>query len=323
MPQRDAHRITPTCPRCGYDQSGAVGTWAECCPIHGNCPECGTRFHWSDLYNPSRQDIPWMVEHARGMTDAGWRTPKMLARLVWPPGFWGGVGVLVRVRPLILLLWCLALSALLHLAIGVVLYQTQFSRTRLWYPPASGVTDAEIGADAAWVSLVGGVIETGVPYRGLRSFWANFLSVDVLGFSTPMWSVAILGFTLIWIIIMLVVPVTRRAAKLRVAHIARAGILSVFASVLVIELARCVMAAHLLWRGSLLLPAIGWSVRSASGLLFLWTVWWWRTAAKRGWSLGAAKGLVSLATLGGLLGAAVASILTNMNEVSWWMVRWF
>ena len=34
------------CPRCGYDLSGAVAAWEDCCPLTGVCSECGYRFEW-------------------------------------------------------------------------------------------------------------------------------------------------------------------------------------------------------------------------------------------------------------------------------------
>lgn len=36
----------PSCPRCGYDFSGAVASWDTACPLTGVCSECGYEFDW-------------------------------------------------------------------------------------------------------------------------------------------------------------------------------------------------------------------------------------------------------------------------------------
>src|SRR5512138_1001196 len=111
--------ITPTCPRCGYDQSGVADAWEDRCPVEGTCPECGTAFAWADLFDPSRRDVPWLAEHARGVRDAARRTPGMLGRLARPCGFWRAVGVYAAVRPWRLGAWCLGCLAAAHAATGV------------------------------------------------------------------------------------------------------------------------------------------------------------------------------------------------------------
>lgn len=91
--------ITPACPRCGYDQSGQAASWQDRCPVEGRCPECGTAFNWADLFDPSRRDVPWLAEHARGARDAARRTPGMLRRMALPHAFWRAVGVHAAARP--------------------------------------------------------------------------------------------------------------------------------------------------------------------------------------------------------------------------------
>ncbi len=56
----------PDCPRCRYDQSGAIATWetAGACPLAGRCPECGLEFRWSELLCPARTIPWWSFEHA-------------------------------------------------------------------------------------------------------------------------------------------------------------------------------------------------------------------------------------------------------------------
>ncbi len=98
------------CPRCRYDLSGAVGSWASACPLQGTCSECGAPFEWADVFRPERRVVRGFFEHARG----AWRTPLWsLTTLLWtalPWIYWRRVGD----RPLVLpraWLWPLVASA--------------------------------------------------------------------------------------------------------------------------------------------------------------------------------------------------------------------
>lgn len=55
------------CPRCGYDQRGAMATWKQSCPLQGTCTECGLTYDWVDLIKPYRLEPAWNVEYARGL----------------------------------------------------------------------------------------------------------------------------------------------------------------------------------------------------------------------------------------------------------------
>jgi hypothetical protein len=56
--------VSATCPRCGYDQSGAIATWTDRCPLLGLCPECGLDFEWSRIIRKTRDSLAWSFEHA-------------------------------------------------------------------------------------------------------------------------------------------------------------------------------------------------------------------------------------------------------------------
>ncbi len=324
--------ITPHCPRCGYDQSGEVSTWTDRCPTRGTCPECGTRFDWADLFNPSRQDILWLIDHARSLSDARRRTPQTLHRMAWPPAFWRGVPVTARVRPWVLAAWCLVLLLMLHALTTGAYYHAHASWTRMWFGASatggggvlsSGVSTGELRGLALRVALLDSWIETAQSVTGRRKFRTAFFTTGgVLALRPLLWAAAAAGVTGIWICILTVVPVTRRAAALRSAHIARAAILGLFAACLIVELHRATNAASILWRTPAPQRIAYWINSVGSPLLFLWTVLWWRAAAKSGWSLNRAGPLVALATLAALLGAAVAVLMIDRNAIAWLLVRW-
>ena len=89
--------FTPSCPRCGYDQSGPVASWTAACPLSGLCAECGRAFVWADLFDPKRQDLPWHVEHAPSLFAVALRIPGTAWRMLWPAVFWRLAGVHTRV----------------------------------------------------------------------------------------------------------------------------------------------------------------------------------------------------------------------------------
>lgn len=94
------------CPRCDYDLAGLQHTRTNQLPAapspdapttarperdHGTCSECGLRFEWADLLDPSQRRLAGFFEHASGpvrVIIAAWRT---LAWSLWPPMFWNRV----------------------------------------------------------------------------------------------------------------------------------------------------------------------------------------------------------------------------------------
>lgn len=65
----------PTCPRCGYDQTGALAHRRDA--VVGRCTECGEEFQWADIERRQFARLPGFFEHARGprsMLTSAWRT---------------------------------------------------------------------------------------------------------------------------------------------------------------------------------------------------------------------------------------------------------
>ncbi len=53
------------CPRCGYDVSGVMSTWATECPVEGTCSECGYEFQWKHLLGANLGVPKWFFETAQ------------------------------------------------------------------------------------------------------------------------------------------------------------------------------------------------------------------------------------------------------------------
>ncbi len=80
---------TPICPRCGYDQSGIIATWAESCPLDGVCSECGLEILWAEVLSPNYAPPAWSYEHARRLGVVS--LAATLGRALSPPVFWGSL----------------------------------------------------------------------------------------------------------------------------------------------------------------------------------------------------------------------------------------
>lgn len=59
----------PKCPRCGYDLRGIMETWKNACDLQGICSECGLEFEWGNVLDPRRELPLWNVEYAESLPD--------------------------------------------------------------------------------------------------------------------------------------------------------------------------------------------------------------------------------------------------------------
>ncbi len=325
--------LNPSCPRCGYDQSGTVETWTDHCPVYGQCPECGTRFEWAVLLDPTRVDLPWLVEHTRGWWGLVRRTPGMVGRLVWPRWFWRPVGIHARIGLSWLGCWCVGTLLILHLLTGVGLVFAELQSLRLWYPPNVAVS-ANDRAQVLFDALAGPLLDADakrsprvVPMAPHGGNWqppppsllSGLRSLSVSFGRVPMLFLAILAFSLMWVINLTVMPVTRRAAKLRAAHVVRAAIISVWVALLSVELERVAEACWAAWPGTAVGSVIRIVLPTLQVFAFVWTAVWWGSAARTAWSLPQARLTIVLTTLAGLLAAAALTLWVDMNRVLNWL----
>lgn len=117
-PARPSHAAH--CPRCGYDQRGAMATWSESCPLQGTCTECGLTFHWCEVLRPEKFEPRWCVEFepkVRRIPIAALRT---LRRSFWPWRFWSQLKMSDAIHGLQLAMYvALLLLPALFLYVGV------------------------------------------------------------------------------------------------------------------------------------------------------------------------------------------------------------
>ncbi|MFO0835422.1 MAG: hypothetical protein U0638_10645 [Phycisphaerales bacterium] len=203
---------SPSCPRCGYDLSGAVAAWnhaeSASCPMRGTCSECGLEFAWGEVLNPEISVPAWSFEHARSQHMSRFVRTLLLCFRPWR--LWRSLQMHNSVNPARLVLLVLVGAPAAHLA----LMSLRFVSFALTEPDRRGVltaTDWLLGAaNACWpygdgldwyqINMSGGVTP------------AAFLSFDSV-WGAIWWSIIPLMFVLI--------PITLRSCRVRPAHIAR------------------------------------------------------------------------------------------------------
>tara|TARA_R110000782_G_scaffold45706_10_gene101369 strand:+ start:18353 stop:19312 length:960 start_codon:yes stop_codon:yes gene_type:complete len=315
MPTHGPITTEPTCPRCGYDQSGEVATWSEACPLEGRCPECGTRFRWSDLYDPARQDFPWLVEHTRSIRQRARRTLPTLSRLALPWVFWARVDVHARTDPRAVAGWLVMLFVVLHLLcwLPVSLLIAAIDRG-VW------LTFADLGAMIAALSAieVGAGLITGLLWplafvsgSGYWMWGSNFYNGAAF---LSAWRFPI-GMGLTWFVIMSALPVTRRMAMLRRTHLWRALLFQLTSIVVGFSLLRLLFWVALGTAGNW--AEIAYLVVFV--LVCLWTMVWWICALSIGWKIRSWV-LMTLGTVASIFGgAALVTIEMSVSQILWYL----
>lgn len=293
----------PTCPRCGYDQSGAVAVWTDQCPTHGRCPECGTDFGWADLFNPARKDLRWLVEHTGNPLRQVARTAPTLARMALPWEFWARVDVGKRASPRNLLVW------LLVLAVGSHLFAWAPVSTALmfvWYDVPAREIPAVIG-QYGW-KVIEGPAATGVlwpvAYFESRTLRTGSPFTEYVGERMMIWTLP-LGYGLVWFVILGCLPVTRRIAKVRIAHVARGLLLHGGVLILCLQLTRVFYLFESTSRWA------GYTMFVLFHAVCVWTILWWACAIWKGWAIRSIL-LMVLGTIAGLLGGMTLFTLATL-----------
>jgi hypothetical protein len=317
----------PTCPRCGYDQSGAISAWGRCeparCPLDGVCSECGLEFRWADVMRLPERQVQGLFEHAVGRRQcASWalRTWLMTA---WPAVFWKRVTILAPVHPARLLIWPLVVWAMVWAA-GSLLHNLAYG-VRL-----AGAWAAGTASRADWLPLLEGWTSPCAqprrywPTRGLG--WRPSAELWIGNFAGPV------AMTAAWPLLLLVLRRTMSTARVRTAHIVRATAYSL-AWVPALALLHIADGALSTWRPAVksgLGPYPGLGAASSLVLhdhwpaavlaITLWLGLWWHEAICRGFRLRHGTEVWAFLLIAALLMEVVVVFLTDRGR---WLVAWY
>jgi len=230
------------CPRCGYDLRGAMASWRETCPLEGVCAECGLAFAWGDLLN-ARLSVPrWCIEAQRPHRAFPLQMIGTTWRLLWPAWLLRRLQMHHPIRPRRLAIHTGLLLLLLMAGVSVAngLQAWLFWHSLMVAPPgystASTASGLEVALQAAlqpWSSRSAGrvtvtptVVPAVVPVRipvssggwsqimapasNFRYWWSEAAPLAV-------WLTVPIACALAFACL----PISRRRAKVRWAHIAR------------------------------------------------------------------------------------------------------
>ncbi len=327
---------TPICPKCGYDQSGEIATWTTQCPLQGTCPECGYELSWPDVVNPSRIRLPWYVEHAESKRQLLRRTIPTLWILLIPNRYWCRVTMETPRSLKRYFLWIAILMAILHILTSAAFVVTSFvlttmrnSDTEAWMVNQTPEIQAQFQAylvDTTTFDYWWPLIAESVLYPIVNnSFYYNGLSAIALASAA-----FFIGISVMWCILFVAFPTTRKRSKLRFVHIARAMIICASLPLFLIELARGFDV--LLYIGDVWVPLsrlesqslLIWNV--AVTCLLIWVQWFWISATRIGWKVKARWWeliLVMLASFFGVvLGGGIIAIAAVFEPVVSVALRW-
>lgn len=311
--------VTPTCPRCGYDQSGAIATWDRInppsCPLAGLCTECGHEFRWADVLRPELNRIPWLYEHVRDWWNpvAVWGTWRRATRPSW---FWGHIPLAAEVRPGRLVLWVLLILLPLQIALGSA-YSQQMVQAAGWW--ARGRPGWAPGPNRLLESL----------RAGLRP-WSDLLeSIADLRTGNPRFNgtyclAAGLAVSVLIPLELLVLSSSRADARVRSAHIARAGAYGLTWILPVMLLMAAVLWAQQFAARTSNKSVLGLFERSGlfggppllPSLVLAWVGWWWYQAIVRGFQFRHGRLVWALLMLTALL-LAFSIALTDWGFAQW------
>lgn len=313
-----------SCPRCGYDLRGVVASWTASCPLEGTCAECGLTFRWDDLFTGHHSPPPWNVE-AEGRSL--WRTaPSTLVRSFVPRHFWRGLRLEHQPRWRRITRYLLLFLPLLYVGFAVGHGVRMATEVSIFWP------------GEAWESFWKAAIfpwsaDAFVPQTvNVRAWWTPKSPQDLLThwlLSHPtrgLWLFT-LTFLVMAPLVFIVLPIARRRAKVRTAHLIRIALYGLPLLVPGLLIMMCSAAPMGTSRRRLSAELLSWSTLYWLVLIVTWllVLAWWITACRRylrmEWSVAVGTSVVVIATCCGLV--AVYALDTNyFDEWLKLFMRW-
>ena len=298
----------PRCPRCGYQQRGTVETWRDRCPLEGRCTECGLSFQWSDVLI---ERLPrWNSEYGTRQAYP-WRSVRTIWLTFRPWAFWCSLQMHHEIRPKRLLLYPVVLALVSYLMIGIG------TGTGL---ALSMMDDAQHGATILFPRAVFAVLHGVVLPFSDHSYhylthprWGRYTGGSAASISRELLSPGLRSIILFVCAHFMaaacfaLLPLSRRKAKVRWAHIGRAAVyglglipVAIFFLVLIGLFAMAedltIGGASQWWYGGRVWYGgwgpTGFAYLSVFCIVFLLHVMWWAFATSRymkmphGWGVG-------------------------------------
>jgi hypothetical protein len=268
----------PTCPRCGYDQSGLVAAWTEMCPLEATCTECGLLFEGRSVLGRHRGP-EWSFEHSQGVRRSLWWRTSLVALRPWRLFAELRMHHVVRVRRLAVfaLVWLAAVHIITSAANLVLAYEgfaalskggTRWGTVHWFDPRARGEQFA-----------LGLVRAVALPWLEEPMFRAGSQTSDGVGW-LPMFMLTIVP-ALIMPLWMMIFGTTMSRARVRRVHILRGLAYTVPGACLAVLLLMGLFTAATFADLAGVMPALPhrWSVILVGGFVLGYpsylAAWWW------------------------------------------------
>lgn len=302
------------CPRCGYDQSGVVATWRDACPVQGVCSECGYAFEWSDVFNAHRLVLRGFFEHGKGLWQSWLWAMRTLMWVLVPPWFWGKVRLHHEPRVWRMVWWIPVWFGSVWsvvVALRLVLVVMEMSRRGL-------------GGAYAVAEVVNAVLEP-------------LLVIDVSSYqmstqfyvydSLLSWRPATFGLIaqmLFFPVLLLILPETRKRAKVRAVHVVRA---TVYGQAWVIGIVLMYLASaveDVIWGAGGRVPMWGvwWALEGPLPIIFAlsgWIALWWLCVLAMGFKVKRALWTWLVLMTPPML--ILTIFVSQDHEVQWWLIQ--
>lgn len=310
---RSTEQIRPAaCPRCGYDLRGVIATWEDACDMGGTCAECGLLFEWADLLSPKRQYPIWCIEFARTPIQMIRRSYTTLTRTFRPWSFWRELQMWQDIR------WGNLARYFIVLALTMYVFLVISNGLAFLMNYFSAITPTGMLPSFSWVDFLHETMYPFVGYFGsfdsfypfIQTPWVYYRSSALNFFWSDLshWMMSIALFTLLCPLGFICLPVSRRIAKVRWAHIIRIALYGIGYLIGVVLLA--IVMSELVWKNTpVFKPLIvfgGDPVLRALMLGYpLFLVVWWSIATKRYLKMTHAWGI-------GLVVVVMAALMASM-----------
>ncbi|MEM7228233.1 MAG: hypothetical protein AAF432_05380 [Planctomycetota bacterium] len=295
LPEDTSHA---TCPRCGYALNGQIAAWTDQCPLDGTCAECGLEFAWGDLLTNRLHTPKWCIEYGK-KRDYWHRLIRTLVLMCWPWSFWKRLRLEHTPRTSRLVTHGALAIVLTYLSFAVLTYVShRLVAVPSWYQQNQATPRRGLGVElrCAQETLVMPWRTDGVfnpKYRGWRwvANWNapsdSIMDADRL---RPIVALALHGAMISIFVAALftVLPVSRREAKVKFVHIARAAMYPIVFA--------CAWLVVCLGAGAITTASWSWGLRGtlddllaipAALLMIIPFVWlpfqivWWSVATRR------------------------------------------
>ena len=307
------------CPRCGYDLHGDISTWTTSCPLRGQCNECGLEFAWAGLFDPTVYMPRWNVEAPQRKRTVALSALATLAGMALPFRFWRRLRMHHPVRPGRLFVFVLMLAAIFLFAMcannALDMWQSlRMFKMNGWTPEFSEARAIVTAAFAPLSDETAGILSQNPPTGGFAytattpyQLWADRWF--------GMWEV-LTSFALVPIsgaVIFVAMPVTRRTAKVRWAHIIRIAVYGLGLGLVPLAMLFAMFQAPV-FAGGLWMrfgAAIGYGTL---GLFLALTFGWWWAASRNYLRIPHAPAVAAVVTVVGTLLPFLAMLLVSIAQ---------